>query len=614
MKNKILFTLLAIIFIGVINMANAQEQTYSEVFNKVNSPADVKKLSIEEMNILSSDIRKAILNKVDTIGGHLGPDLGIVEATIAMHYVFNSPKDKFIFDVSHQIYPHKILTGRKDAFVNPLAHPEISGYSNPHESEYDNFILGHTSTSLSLATGMAKARDLKGEKYNVVALIGDGSLSGGEAFEGLSNAAVLNSNMIIVVNDNVMSIAPVEGGIYNSLKILRDTNGQAKDNIFKSMGYDYYYLEDGNDVEKLIAMFKAVKDTNKPTVVHIHTLKGKGYEPAETDKETYHWHLPHFMDKNAENQTQVETYTSITNDYLVEKAKKDKALMVVSPATPGATGLTPDVRAKLGKHYTDVQIAEQHAVGYISGLAYNGAKPVLEVLSSFIQRSYDQMSQDMAINNAPATILVFWGGISSADVTHLQVFDIPLISNIPNIVYLAPTNKEEYLAMLDWSVDQNKYPVAIRVPMTNLVSTGVKDKTDYSNLNKFKFANKGEKVAIIGVGNFYQLGEQVQAKLKEQGINATLINPVYLTGLDEQALDELKANHDLVITLEDGVLDGGYGEKIARYYCNSGMKVLNFGAKKEFTDRTPMNELNKRYHLTTELIVKDIENLLKTAK
>lgn len=614
MKNKILFTLLAIIFIGVTNMANAQEQTYSEVFNKVNSPADVKKLSVEEMNILSSDIRKAILNRVDTIGGHLGPDLGIVEATIAMHYVFNSPKDKFIFDVSHQIYPHKILTGRKDAFVNPLAHPEISGYSNPHESEHDNFILGHTSTSLSLATGMAKARDLKGEKYNVVALIGDGSLSGGEAFEGLSNAAVLNSNMIIVVNDNVMSIAPVEGGIYNSLKILRDTNGQAKDNIFKSMGYDYYYLEDGNDVEKLIAMFKAVKDTNKPTVVHIHTLKGKGYEPAETDKETYHWHLPHFMDKNAENQTQVETYTSITNDYLVEKAKKDKALMVVSPATPGATGLTPDVRAKLGKHYTDVQIAEQHAVGYISGLAYNGAKPVLEVLSSFIQRSYDQMSQDMAINNAPATILVFWGGISSADVTHLQVFDIPLISNIPNIVYLAPTNKEEYLAMLDWSVDQNKYPVAIRVPMTNLVSTGVKDKTDYSNLNKFKFANKGEKVAIIGVGNFYQLGEQVQAKLKEQGINATLINPVYLTGLDEQALDELKANHDLVITLEDGVLDGGYGEKIARYYGNSGMKVLNFGAKKEFTDRTSMDELNKRYHLTTELIVKDIENLLKTAK
>lgn len=612
MKNKLFITLLAIIFIGVTNMVNAQEQTYSEVFNRVNSPADVKKLSFEEMNVLSGDIRKAILNKVNTIGGHLGPDLGIVEATIAMHYVFDSPKDKFIFDVSHQIYPHKILTGRKDAFVNPLAHPEISGYSNPHESEHDNFILGHTSTSLSLATGMAKARDLKGEKYNVIALIGDGSLSGGEALEGLSNAAVLNSNMIIVVNDNVMSIAPVEGGIYNSLKVLRDTNGQAKDNIFKSMGYDYYYLEDGNDVEKLIAMFEKVKDTDRPTVVHIHTLKGKGYEPAETDKETYHWILPNFIENYGKEQSKIETYTSITNDYLIEKAKTEKSLMVVSPATPGATGLTPDVRAKLGKHYTDVQIAEQHAVGYISGLAYNGAKPVLEVLSSFIQRSYDQMSQDMAINNAPATILVFWGGISPADVTHLQVFDIPLISNIPNIVYLAPTNKEEYLAMLDWSIEQTKYPVAIRVPMTNLVSTGVKDKTNYADLNKFKLANKGEKVAIIGVGNFFQLGEQVQKKLKEEkGINATLINPVYLTGLDEKSLEELKANHDLVITLEDGVLDGGYGEKVARYYENSGMKVLNFGAKKEFTDRTPMDELINRYHLTPELIVKDIEEALK---
>lgn len=612
MKYKLLLTLLAIMFIGVTNMANAQEQTYSNVFKKVNSPADVKKLSTDEMNVLAGDIRKAILNKVDTIGGHLGPDLGIVETTIAMHYVFNSPKDKFIFDVSHQIYPHKILTGRKDAFVNPLAHPEISGYSNPSESEHDNFILGHTSTSLSLATGMAKARDLKGEKYNIVALIGDGSLSGGEALEGLSNAAVLNSNMIIIVNDNVMSIAPVEGGIYNSLKVLRESNGEAKDNIFKSMGYDYYYLEEGNNVEKLIALFEKVKDTNKPTVVHIHTLKGMGYKPAETDKETYHWQMPKFIENYGKKQTVTETYTSITNDYLVEKAKKEKALMVVSPATPGATGLTPDVRAKLGKHYTDVAIAEQHAVGYVSGLAANGAKPVLEVLSSFIQRSYDQLSQDFAINNAPATVLVFWGGISPADVTHLQVFDIPLISNIPNIVYLAPTNKEEYLAMLDWSVDQTKYPVAIRVPMTNLVSTGKADKTNYANLNKFKVANKGEKVAIIGVGNFYQLGEQVQKKLKdEMGINATLINPVYLTGLDEKALEDLKANHDLVITLEAGVLDGGYGEKVARYYGNSNMKVLNFGAKKEFTDRVPMDELNKRYHLTPELIVKDIQDALK---
>lgn len=584
-------------------------QNYSEIFAKVNTPQDVKTLTVNEMNILSEDIRKAIINKVDTIGGHLGPDLGIVEATIAMHYVFNSPIDKFVFDVSHQIYPHKILTGRKDAFLNPLKHPEISGYSNPNESEHDNFIIGHTSTSLSLSTGLAKARDLKGENYNVIALIGDGSLSGGEAFEGLSNAAILNSNIIIVVNDNTMSIAPVKGGIYNSLTKLRESNGTSEENIFKSMGFDYYYEENGNDVSKLIELFKKVKDTNKPTVVHIHTLKGKGYEPAVEDKETYHWQMSGFVERDGKEQKMFESYTSITNDYLIEKVKNDKNVMVISAATPGATGLTKDVRALLGKNYTDVGIAEQHAVGYASGLAANGAKPVLEILSSFLQRSYDQLSQDLAINNAPATILVYWGGISNADVTHLQVFDIPLVSNIPNIVYLAPTNKEEYLAMLDWSIDQSKYPVAIRVPLSDLVSTNVVDNTDYSILNKSKITCDGEKVAIIGVGNFYQLAEKVKDILKSKlNIDATLINPVYLTGLDEKMLEDLKSKHNLIVTLEDGCLDGGYGEKISRYYANSSMKVINFGAKKEFTDRE--SNLYERYHLTPELIFEDIKEYI----
>lgn len=608
-KNFLIITLISVL-LGVANMAYAQNNDYSDVFKKVNSPQDVKKLTTEEMNILSNDIRTAILNRVNTVGGHLGPDLGIVEATIAMHYVFNSPKDKFVFDVSHQIYPHKILTGRKSAFTEPLKHPEITGYSSPTESEHDNFTLGHTSTSLSLSSGLAKARDLKGEKYNVVALIGDGSLSGGEAFEGLSNAAVLNSNIIIIVNDNNMSIAPVDGGIYNGLARLRETNGKAQDNIFKSMGFEYRYLEEGNNVEKLISVFKEVKDTDKPTVVHIHTQKGKGYLPAETDKESYHWQLPGFMNKKDGITAASENYNTITSDYLIEKIKKDKTVIAVSPATPGATGLTKDVRDKLGKNYTDVGIAEQHAVGYVSGLATAGAKPVMEVLSSFIQRSYDQLSQDLAINKAPATILVFWGGISSADVTHLQIFDIPLISNIPNIVYLAPTNKEEYLSMLDWSIEQNKYPVAIRVPFTQVVSTGKPDKTDYSKLNKFKIENHGEKIAIIAVGNFYQKGEEIGNELKEKyGINATLINPVYLTGVDEDALNDLKKNHELIITLEDGCIDGGYGEKISRFYASDKMKVLNYGASKEFTDRTSLEELQQRYHLTPELIINDIKNL-----
>ena len=591
------------IFAILITLMFAQNG-FANTLDKINSPQDLKKLSNKQMESLAQDIREGILNRVNKVGGHLGPDLGIVEATIAMHYVFNSPQDKFVFDVSHQTYPHKMLTGRKAAFTDPINHPEISGYSNPKESKHDHFIMGHTSTSISLATGMAKARDIKGDKYNVIALIGDGSLSGGEAYEGLNNAAVLNSNFIIIVNDNEMSIAENQGGLYKNLRELRATKGQAQNNIFKALGYDYYYVEEGNNINELIKAFQKVKDTNKPTIVHIHTLKGKGYKPAEENKEMYHWQLAGFMDKKkTENK---ETYNSITTDYIL----KNKSVIAINPATPGSFNFTPDFRAKLGSRYVDVGIAEQHSVGYASGIATNGGKPILCVASSFIQRAYDQLSQDLALNNSPATILVYRAGITDTDMTHLGIFDIPLISNIPNIVYLSPTNKEEYLAMLDWSVNQTKYPVAIRVPTGDLVSTGVKDKTDYSILNKFKVIEKGDKIAIIAAGNFFSLGKDVKEELKKQGINATLINPCYLTGVDEKLLNELKQNHKLVITLEDGCLDGGFGEKISRFYSNSDIKVLNFGAKKEFTDRVPIKELYQRYHLTKELITQDIMNNL----
>lgn len=580
------------------------------ILDRVNTPKDVKNLSTAEMNLLAEDIRKAILHKVNLIGGHLGPDLGIVEATIALHYVFNSPEDKFIFDVSHQCYPHKMITGRKAGFTNPLEHPEISGYSNPAESEHDHFVIGHTSTSVSLATGMAKARDLKGEKSNIIALIGDGSLSGGEAFEGFNNAAVLNSNIIIIVNDNEMSIAENQGGLYKNLELLRETNGTAENNVFTAMGFDYYYVEEGNNVEKLIDTFNEVKDINHPTVVHIHTLKGKGYKPAEEDKETYHWQLPGFLEPKSDNNI-VETYDSITTDYILEKQKEGLPIVAISPATPGATGYSKDFRKQLGKHYTDVGIAEQHAVGYASGIARNGGKAILGVLSSFIQRSYDQLSQDLALNNSPATILVYWGSISNADMTHLQTFDIPLISNIPNIVYLAPTNKEEYLKMLDWSVKQNEHPVAIRVPFGPLNSCGAEDNTDYSILNKYKVVEEGSKVALLGLGNFLELAKEVKKELKEKlGIDATVINPRFITGTDSELLEKLKQNHELVITLEDGVLDGGFGEKISRYYSASDMKVLNYGGKKEFTDRVPLEELYTRYRLTKELITEDVKKYI----
>lgn len=580
------------------------------ILNTINSPDDVKKLSLTQMDMLAEEIRHGILNRVDTIGGHLGPDLGIVEMTIALHYVFNSPKDRFIFDVSHQCYPHKMLTGRKEGFLSPIEHSEISGYFNYTESDHDPFMIGHTSTSVSLALGVAKARDLKHENYNVIALIGDGSLSGGEAFEGFNNASVLGSNFIIIVNDNEMSIAENQGGLYKNLELLRSTNGQAENNWFKSFGFDYVYLDEGNDIEKLIDTFSKVKDIDHPVVVHIHTLKGKGYAPAEENKEKHHWCMPGVLNEKELDSTPKETYETITNDYIFEKRKTDNRVIAVTSATPGVFWWDKEYRDKLGEGYTDTGIAEEHSIAYISGLAKNGAKPIYAVMTSFLQRTYDQLSQDLALNSSPATILVYWGGISSADATHLGLFDIPLVMNIPNIVYLAPTTKEEYKQMLDWSVEQTDYPVAIRIPTMNCISSGLKDNTNYSILNKYSVVEKGSEVAILGLGDFFELAKDVKQELKSTlGIDATLINPKFITGLDKELLEDLKSDHSIVITLENGTLDGGFGEKISRYYGSSDMKVLNYGASKEFIDRVPMDELLTRYRLKKELIVEDVSRL-----
>lgn len=583
------------------------------IIEKINEPNDLKKLTIEELNDLACEMRQFIIKKVNTTGGHLGPNLGIVETTIAMHYVFNSPVDKIVYDVSHQCYPHKMLTGRKECFTNCDEYYKYSGFTAPEESCHDIFKVGHTSTSVSLALGVAKARDLKGEKGNVIALIGDGSLSGGEAYEGFNNASCLNGNLIIVVNDNDMSIAENQGGLYQNLKLLRETNGKAELNFFKSLGFDYFYTDDGNNIQKMIDVFKKVKDINHPVVVHVKTQKGHGLKCAEINKEMFHWILPKTLDDNNEqiqnNGNADENYNSITTDFILNKAKDDKTVIAITPATPGAYGFTHEFRNKLGenKQYIDVGIAEEHAVAYASALAKSGAKPFLAVLSSFIQRTYDQLSQDLCLNKSPITLLVYWGAITGADATHLGVFDIPLISNIPNLVYLAPTNKEEYQAMLEYAYKQTSHPLAIRVPFGGLVSSGKVDNTDYSILNKFQVTNAGEKVAIIGLGNFYHLGDKVAKSLKEShNINATLINPKFITGIDVEILENLKAEHNLVITLEDGVVDGGFGEKISRFYGNSNMKVLNYGAKKEFTDRVSIDELYKRYRLTPAQIVEDI--------
>lgn len=579
--------------------------------NTINSPQDLKKLEIHELDTVAKEIREAVLNRDSKIGGHVGPNLGIVETTIALHYVFNSPQDKIVFDVSHQCYPHKILTGRQKGFIGSDEEiATISGYTNPTESIHDFFVVGHTSTSVSLACGLAKARDLKNEKHNIIALIGDGSLSGGEALEGLSNAAVLGSNIIIILNDNEMSIAENHGGLYTNLRLLRQTNGTAECNMFKALGFEYRYIEEGNSISKLIETFKQIKDSPHPVLLHIHTTKGKGYLPAEEDKEKWHWNLP-FDIKSGQNTLSFdnsENYTDITFNYLNKRLEQDKNIVVVTAGTPGAVGLTPERRSQLGQNYVDVGIAEEHAVAFSSALAKGGCKPVFCVWSSFVQRTYDQLSQDLALNNNPAVILVFSGAISAMDATHLGCFDIPLISNIPNIVYLAPTTKEEYLSMLNWGLEQTSHPVVIRVP-TKVVSDKRKISDNYDNLNTYEIVKQGRDIAVLALGSFFNLGQEVCKKLHLNGIDATLINPRYISGIDQTLLSNLKKDHKIIVTIEDGVLNGGFGEKISRFYGGDDIKVLNFGAQKEFTDRIPLNVLYQRYHLTPDLIVEDILKL-----
>ena len=580
------------------------------ILENILGPQDLKKLTIEELHTLTDETRTVLLEKISSHGGHSGPNLGMVEMTVALHHVFDSPVDKIIFDVSHQTYIHKMLTGRQKAFIDPKHYDDVSGYTNPKESEHDLFTIGHTSTSLSLASGILHARDLKNEKSNVVAIIGDGALSGGMAYEGLNTIATLGTNAIIIINDNDQSIAKnPKGGIYTALESLRETKGQATNNIFKALGYDYHYLEDGNDLEELISLFKEVKDIDHPVVLHIFTEKGKGFEPAERNHEKFHAGGPFSLETGEyiKKGTVSQTYNGITSEYLTKKINEDPLAVVINAGTPGIV-FNRKLREQLGSQFVDVGIAEEQAVTMTTGLAKNGAKPVWAVLSTFLQRTYDQLSHDMALNNQAGVVLVYSASINSMnDESHLGFFDIPLISHIPNFVYLAPTNKEEHLAMLEWAINQNEHPVAIRVPVGSVVETGKEDKTDYSILNKNKVEKFGEQVAIFGVGNFYNLAEEVSEQLKlEHNIEATLVNPRFLTGLDKELLNSLKENHKLVVTVEDGIVEGGYGQTVASYLGNTELKVQNYGISKKFYDRYNVEELMKENGLTVENIVKNV--------
>lgn len=582
----------------------------SKILENINTPKDLKKVSGSELVQLCGEIREQILLRLSATGGHVGSNLAVIEATVALHYVFDSPVDKIVFDVSHQCYTHKLLTGRKEAYTNPDKFYSVSGFTNPEESEHDIFSIGHTSTAISLACGLAKGRDIRGEKNNVIAVVGDGALSGGEALEGLNGAATLGSNFIILINDNDMSIAENHGGLYQNLRLLRETDGTAECNLFRAFGFAYFFVRNGNDINEMVDVFKKVKDVDYPVVIHMCTVKGKGYRFAEEDKENWHYMGPFDINtgKPVHEPEPAESYEVLTAAYLTDKMRKDPTITAITAGTPKILGFGKALREQFPNQFIDVGIAEGHAVAFASGIAKNGGKPVFGLSSSFLQRTYDQLSQDLAMNHSPAVILVFFSGISQGSQTHMGVFDISLAMNIPNLIYLAPTCKEEYISMLDWAIEQTKQPVMIRVPGVETVSRDAELLTEYSRPAKYEIAIHGTGVAILGLGKFFRLGEEVREKLEtEHGIHAALINPRYISDLDEEMLRALpEYGHKMVVTLEDGILNGGFGEKIAGFYGNSDMKVLNFGAKKEFVNHVTVEEQYRRYHLTAEQIAADI--------
>lgn len=579
----------------------------------INSPADLKKLNIQELTILSSEIREALLLNMSETGGHFGSNFGLIELTIALHFVFNSPADKFVFDVSHQSYIHKILTGRKEAYLNPQKYRSVTGFTNPKESVHDFFNIGHTSTSISLATGLAKARDLAGNKENIIAIIGDGSMTGGEAFEGLNVASEQATNLIVIVNDNDMAIAEPHGGLIKHFSELRASNGNLQNNYFKSLGFEYYYVSEGNEIQPLIEVLEKVKDTTKPVIVHINTQKGNGYKIAEDNKEDWHWYPP-FMLETGEKKGKytAENLDNIVADYLLDKIKKDSSVVVITPAVPMTVGFTLERREQAGNQYVDVGIAEEHAVTMAAGIAKNGGKPIVATHSTFYQRTYDQISHDLCINNSPVTMLVRNGSVWGAnDATHLGFFDIAMMSNIPNLVYLAPTTCEEYLAMLDWSIEQDKYPVAIRIPRNGVIHTIEPVEKDYGTINRNLVTQHGEKVAIFALGDFYQMGVDLADTISQDlSFKPTVINPRYMTGLDIDLLEQLKNKHSIVLTLEDGIIEGGYGQKIASYYGPTNMKVLNYGLRKEFLDGYMASTVLKECGIDVYMITDSLKKLL----
>ena len=632
------------------------------ILSSIHTPADVHALSAQQLRDLCLEIRATLLDYGKQHGGHIGSNLGVVELTVALHRVFDSPRDRFIFDVSHQSYVHKMLTGRAEAYLDQSRFDEVTGFTNPLESEHDSFVLGHTGTSISLACCLAKTRDMQrgaaGESTigNVIAIIGDGSLSSAIAFEGLNNAAEQGGNLIIIVNDNEMSIAEDFGGMYGQLAKLRTSNGMAELNLFKAFGLDYRYVEQGNDVDALVEVLNEVKDIDHPIVVHIHTTKGLGFnDETEADNgsdgcnqtnpqphagqcEANHWQDPEAsLGKPLDAR---KYYGEMAMASLERRFDNEPGLVVISPATPGSNGITRDFRERAGAHYVDTGITEEHAAAFAAGIARAGGRPVLATSATFFQRTFDQLQQELALNHVPATLLIFGAGISGADNTHSGTFDMTMFANVPDVTCLAPASGEQMLDMLAWATGPSEHDVvAIRMPGEQILALERAADMAFDPLQRaeehdpavniagacpfarYQIVQPGRDVAILGLGNTMPLAAEITSALAENdeehaAITATLVDALQYSTMDAELLAMLADGHRLVVTLEDGQLEGGWGEKVTAFYANSSntkashVRVLNFGAAKEFTDRVPLGELNERYGLTSETIVSRIRGIL----
>ena len=613
-----------------------------ELLDKIEKPNDIKEMEKDELRPLAKEIRRFLVHKISHTGGHLASNLGVVELTMALHLCCNLPEDKIVWDVGHQSYTHKILTGRKDGFEHLRQFGGMSGFPKQSESDCDAFDTGHSSTSIRVALGLAKARDLKKQDHKIFAVIGDGALSGGMAYEAMNNAARLKSNLVIVLNDNQMSISKNVGGMSSYLGKIR-TNGNytelkeevenalsklphlgdkltsrirgIKDLIkrvfipgmlFEDMGLTYIGPIDGHNIHQMVTAFQSASKMKEAVIVHVCTHKGKGYRPAEKNPSYLHGVSPFNIKDGSSryNGETAKTYTDIFSDTILEAAKEREDIVAVSAAMPSGTGLTA-MASKYPKRFFDVGIAEEHAVTFAAGMAAGGLKPVVAIYSTFLQRAYDQILHDVCIGKLPVVFAVDRAGLVGSDgETHQGIFDIAYLRSMPNMTVMAPKNAWELRQMMLFALEQNT-PTAIRYSR-GAAWEGLQDHQQEITMGKAEWICEGQEIALLAVGNMVETAMWVREHLKAEGQKVSVVNMRFVKPIDKEVLQKIKERHSKVVTLEEGVFNGGFGEAVSAWYEGTPMRVLNIALPDQFIEHGSVTELKKKYGLDPESITQKI--------